>query len=115
MIVTKDGILKNQYIPFFPSTCFFGGISSTLLLTICLDSLSPKTLSLEEAMDLSRDRNEMMVICQQSAIRLTCYVITLICCLSNSSSQICNSNIFHSLTLRFLFAFLVFLQVYSCA
>jgi hypothetical protein len=24
-----------------------------------LDSLSPKTLSLEEAMDLSRDRNEM--------------------------------------------------------
>jgi hypothetical protein len=28
-------------------------------ITTFLDSLSPKTLSLEEAMDLSRDRNEM--------------------------------------------------------
>jgi hypothetical protein len=27
-------------------------------ITTFLDSLSPKTLSLEEAMDLSRDRNE---------------------------------------------------------
>jgi hypothetical protein len=29
-------------------------------ITTFLDSLSPKALSLEEAMDLSRDRNEMM-------------------------------------------------------
>jgi SUMO ligase MMS21 Smc5/6 complex component len=28
-------------------------------ITTFLDSLSPKTLSLEEAMDVSRDRNEM--------------------------------------------------------
>jgi hypothetical protein len=28
-------------------------------ITTFLNSLSPKTLSLEEAMDLSRDRNEM--------------------------------------------------------
>jgi hypothetical protein len=31
----------------------------TTTLQIFLDSLSPKTLSLEETMDLSRDRNEM--------------------------------------------------------
>jgi hypothetical protein len=31
----------------------------TTTLQLFLDSLSPKTLSLEEAMDLSRDRNEM--------------------------------------------------------
>jgi hypothetical protein len=31
-------------------------------ITTFLDSLSPKTLSLEEAMDLSRDRNEMMMM-----------------------------------------------------
>jgi hypothetical protein len=35
----------------------------TTTLQLFLDSLSPKTekLSLEEAMDLSRDRNEMMM------------------------------------------------------
>jgi hypothetical protein len=30
----------------------------TTTLQLFLDSLSPKTLSLEESMDLSRDRNE---------------------------------------------------------
>jgi hypothetical protein len=32
-----------------------------------LDSLSPKTLSLEEAMDLSRDRNELLLAPQLSS------------------------------------------------
>jgi hypothetical protein len=32
----------------------------TTTLKLFLDSLSPKTLSLEGTMDLSRDRNEMM-------------------------------------------------------
>jgi hypothetical protein len=31
-------------------------------ITTFLDSLSPKTLSLEEAMDLSRDRNELLLL-----------------------------------------------------
>jgi hypothetical protein len=36
----------------------------TTTLQTFLDSLSPETLNLEEAMDLSRDRNEMMMMRQ---------------------------------------------------
>jgi hypothetical protein len=43
-------------------TAMWKANGKTTTLQLLLDSLSPKTLSLEEAMDLSKDRNELLLL-----------------------------------------------------
>jgi hypothetical protein len=50
----------------------------TTTLQLFLDSLSPKTLGSEEAMDLSRDRNELLLSIKGK---------TLLCCIPIDALQ----------------------------